>query len=81
MAKLEFNEPLITRESNLLVDGLKVGQYRLQLRVFDDAGNVSRPDIVSIEVKTTRIGRMVTDTRINRANIVINNRLLGGRNR
>ena len=77
MPKLEVNKPLMTREPNLSVDGLKAGQYRIQLRVFDDTGNVSRPDIVTVEVKATMIGRVVTDTRINRSNIVINNRLLG----
>lgn len=51
MAKLETNKPLVTRESSVQIDGLKAGRYRIQLRVFDDAGNVSNPDIVSISVQ------------------------------
>lgn len=50
MTQLEINKPVVTRVSVLDVDGLKAGTYRFQLRVFDDAGNVSQPDIVSVQV-------------------------------
>jgi|GEM_PF-6850175 long-subunit fatty acid transport protein len=50
MAQLEFNEPVKTRAPALEIDGLKAGTYRFQLRVFDDTGNVSLPDIVSVKV-------------------------------
>lgn len=72
MARLEVNKPLMTRESILKLDGLEAGQHRIQLRVFDDAGNVSRPDIVTIDVKRTLIRRDPVDTRTNVSNIVIN---------
>jgi len=81
MARLERNKPLTTRESSLKIDGLKAGKYRIQLRVFDDTGNISRPDIVTVDVKTVIRGRVVTDTRTNRSNVVVNNRLIRNNNR
>jgi hypothetical protein len=55
MTVLKYNKPVETRESTLQIDGLKAGTYRFQLRVFDDKGNVSQPDIVSVQVTARRI--------------------------
>ena len=51
MTSLEANKPLMTDTPSLQIDGLKDGVYYFQLRVFDDVGNVSFPDIISIEVR------------------------------
>lgn len=57
MARFVVNQPIDTREPRIAVDPpLAVGMHRFQLEVFDQAGNRSRPDIVTIEVRTDTLG-------------------------
>ncbi|WP_300455907.1 hypothetical protein [Desulfobacula sp.] len=49
---LEYNKPFETRTSTLRIDGLKAGVYQFQLRVINDAGKVSKPDIARVQVQS-----------------------------
>ena len=55
MTAFAYNQPIVTLKPGIQVDGLKTGVYRFQLRVIDDAGNVSKPDIVEVVVDRPNI--------------------------
>jgi len=57
---LKVNTPVITRDAVLKVDGLQVGTYRFQLCIFDEQGNKSRADVVSVTVAYRTIIRPIT---------------------
>ena len=48
--ELKVNTAVVTRLPVLEVDGLKAGTYRFQLCVYDEQGNKSRPDKVTVTV-------------------------------
>lgn len=51
MAELKPNVALVTESATLVVENrLAPGTYRFRLRVFDDAGNASAPDELTVRV-------------------------------
>ena len=55
MAKFEINKPITTKEARVKVDaGLKPGEHRFQLEVFDSQGNKSKPALIRVLIKETR---------------------------
>ncbi len=58
--ELKINTPVVTRLPVLEVDGLKAGTYRFQLCVFDDQGNKSRPDEVTVTVSYRTVVTPIT---------------------
>lgn len=58
MTRLAVGQPLATREPRIDIDaGLAAGMHRFQLEVLDDAGRRSRPDVASVVVQPSVIGR------------------------
>ena len=58
MTRLAVGQPLTTREPRIEIDaGLAAGTHRFQLEVFGDSGLRSGPDVASVVVQPTVIGR------------------------
>lgn len=59
MATFELNRPIETRTPRIEVDaGLPPGRYRFALTVMDAAGNESRQDFQTVQVRQRGGGRI-----------------------